>query len=908
MAYLEKYFHTYCDYDGVLQRLSIEERDYEGSPMEVRAAPVPFSITYESTSDFKFDPIRPSKANISLLYDEFFDFQEFWTADERQYKVIKYYDFGGIGQKIEWLGFVIPNGFSYLMRAGVKYASIEASDGLNILESIAFLDTNGKPYGIADLTFNDGPLFPYSLMFTEILRKLELDIDTWIAIDVFEQNMIKNGDGREYDPASQAFKNVRTYINQSTRDDIPYWRDKGQVWDCKRVMSALLKTWGAKIYQEDGAWRIKRVNLDANRTDKYWYKYNTLGVYIGREAVTGSVHFPCKSISDILVGRDHTISMDRVFEAVRVNYRYTFERDASQSGNIIRNPNFEDFGAHSPDEWRAFKFASKVNDMPISQSILSGDNTDGITTALRIGHVDDRRDLRTDYEISVNEGQSFYLEFWELIEGGVDKQNWTGVYQIILSGVGDNYYSLANNGITGTTDAKGRTVKAHEGIWISAPKESVYGIGQIDQLIGFSGVYIGSFVELLFNDLSEYSGNAFWAKIVVKIPAAPISGILNFRIIGAARKRPYYQFQIYRRKPFRMHVFRGLDFSGGEPTQVWEESNEYFTVPVNKQRALFVTGVFMGTVVDESEEPQDHYYLATNTGQYTDRFEPIDVFNGDTNDPDHISDIRVPLANGDKLLWNTQENLFTQNSSINLILAKSVLMQYNRPYRMIDGSLAASGLKFGSLITIESIPGIQFIVQRGTFSDYDIKGSFQGTLVQISDNQDITGGFDNGNTLDPIWVATGRTRCAKDGSNLNTGIVEIEEIDLNPSSETQGDTRWVAGDEDLATCPLGEPDAYLFGSDDASLDVNNMANFPFGLDGDGVSVIYSNPGGEFLYFLHRVELGLVETVTTSFQGNIIADWQYLSDVNVGGFDYRVLRMDYVTGEYQDLTVNFIFIS
>lgn len=900
MAYLEKYFYTYCDYDGVPQKLSIEERDYEGSPMEVRAAPVPFAISYESTSDFKFDPIRPSKANINLLYDESFDFQEFWTSDERQYKVIKYYDYGGVGQKIEWLGFVIPNGFSYLMRAGVKYASIEASDGLNILESIPFVDSNGNPYGTLPLAFNDGVMFPYSLMFTEILRKLELDIDTWIALDVFEKTMLKDGDGREYDPASQAFKNIRTYINQSTRDDIPYWRDKGEVWDCKRVMSALLIIWGAKLYQEDGVWRIKRVNLDANRTDKYWYQYNTLGVYIGREAVTGAVHFPCKSITDILVGRDHTISMDRVFEAVRVNYKYTFERDASQSGNRIVNPNFEDFGAHGPNDWVKHRFNRKVNSIPTIQDTLSGQNTNEITTAMRIPtNADGRRAIRAS-PIDIKEGEKLYLEFWEKVEGGVVDENWTGVYQLYLSNAeldNTNVHFLVNDGISGTTkkdivtNQQGESVKALRSKWIKRPI--------------FDQVFFGSYPSMLVPDAS---GNDFWIKIIVDIPRAPITGSLTLFVFGAAEFRPYYQFQFYYKKPFPI-FYPDYTISAIDRNDNWVEKDNYRPVPENKARDLSITGMFLGTIVEEANEPDEHDYIATNDGLYTDRFEPIDIFNGDAGDRDHISNIVVPTANGAELFWNTQENVFSKNAKIGLILAKSVLMQYNKPYRMIDGALAASGLKFGTLITFESLPGIQFIVQRGTFSDYEIEGSFQGTLVQISENEDIEGGFDNGNTLDPIWASTGRTRCQKDGSNLNTGIVEAEEQDINPASETQGDTRWVAGDEDLATCPLGEPDNYLWGSDDASLDTANMVNFPFGLDGDGVSVLYSNPGGEFLYFLHRFESGqVVETITTSFQGNIIADWQYLSDVVVDGFDYRVLRMDYVTGEYQDLTVNFVFSS
>lgn len=905
MAYGEKYFYTYCDYEDVLQKISILEVDYVGSPMEVRAAPIPFSITYESTSDYKFDPIRPSKANINLLYDENFDFDEFWTADEREYKVEKFYNWNPDTEtgNLEWTGYVVPDGFSYLMQNRIKYAHIEASDGLSTLSSILFLDTNGKPYGVRQpkltYTLDDGQIFPYSLMFTEILRKLELDIDTWIAFDVYERTMNKFGVGREFDPASQSYKNVRTYINDGTRDDIPYWQEKGQVWDCERVMKALLTVWGAKLYQENGVWNIKRVNVDANRVGRYWHQYNTLGVYIGRQQVTGSVNIPCRSMSEALVGRDHVISMDRVFQSVRVNYKYTFEKDAAQSNNRVKNGNFSELGGVSPVGW------TTVN-MNVEQTTLTGENTEGITTAMRLTN-ETPQALRgwvwnANFGVTVNEGEELFLEYWEQIAGGANDLDWNGLMCFLLAGDDGSVYCLVNDGIQGTVDSQGNQTLGHKGSWVRVLDWPIGGTIR-DSLDSVDAIYFGSYPELLFNDRQDYIDNDYWAKVIIRAEGAPISGVMNIYIRGAARKNPYYQFQIYARDPYPIYAPQMKP--GNDPDWVFDDY-EYFNVPNNKRRQYYITGLQIGSIVDPENEPKDQTYIFNNDGvNYTDRFEPVTVYNGDAGDRDHISNIIVPSAGFGRLRWDNYDDDYGL-SAIGLILAKSIMNQYNRPYRMIDGAIAARDLKFGTVITFQSLPGLQFIVQRGTFSDYDIESNFAGTLVQVSGNQLLTGGFDNGNTLGPNLKGTGNFRCVKDVDNLNTGILEAELVDVNSASETYQETQWITVGTDLDRCPIGQPTFYYWGSSGSVLTLGDLVTTPFGEDQGGVTFPFTNIDGNYLYLLHLDSFGLVEQIYNPYQGNTISDWQYLADLTIDGFTYRQLRIDYITGAYEDYPITFIW--
>ncbi|WP_325531814.1 hypothetical protein [Chitinophaga sp.] len=56
-------------------------------------------------------------------------------------------------------------------------------------------------------------------------------------------------------------------------------------------------------------------------------------------------------------------------------------------------------------------------------------------------------------------------------------------------------------------------------------------------------------------------------------------------------------------------------------------------------------------------------------------------------------------------------------------------------------------------------------------------------------------------TSDPLWKATGNSRCQLSAAGYNTGRVELEQKDLNPASATYNTVKWVDGGVS-AGCPL----------------------------------------------------------------------------------------------------------
>lgn len=266
MAYNEKYFLTFCDSDKNNCRVSVLENDFIGTAIELVGQPNPINISYDNSDDFKFKAIIESQADINLIFDDsILSMSELWTSNERTFKVEYYID-----SDLEWTGFIIPEGFDYTLKGGSYPTQLVARDGLSTLEGILFKTDNNELYGTQDLGFNNGFSFPFVLILTEILRKLDLGIDLWTLADYYEQTMdLLKTDSRNSDPLAISYVNVKTYINDTDREDIAYFEDVNEAWDCKKIIENICNIWGSRVYQEKGVWRFKSIHADSAIANPY---------------------------------------------------------------------------------------------------------------------------------------------------------------------------------------------------------------------------------------------------------------------------------------------------------------------------------------------------------------------------------------------------------------------------------------------------------------------------------------------------------------------------------------------------------------------------------------------------------------------------------------------------------------
>ncbi len=260
MAYTEKYFIVFCNPLGESCRVSILQDGFVGLATELVGQEEPIIIQYDNSDDFKFKAIIESEASINLVFDDaILSFSELWESNERTF-LVKY----TIDDILEWSGFIIPDGFDYNLKGGKYDAVLTARDGLSTLEGILFKTDNNEFYGFQDFGYNNGELFPFILVLTEILRKLDLGIDLWTLVDYYEQTMTTlNDNTRESDPLSLAYVNVKTYINDTDREDVAYFEDINEAWDCQKIIENICNIWGSRLYQQNGVWRLKSIHADS---------------------------------------------------------------------------------------------------------------------------------------------------------------------------------------------------------------------------------------------------------------------------------------------------------------------------------------------------------------------------------------------------------------------------------------------------------------------------------------------------------------------------------------------------------------------------------------------------------------------------------------------------------------------
>lgn len=893
---------------------------------ELTADVNPISINYESSEDFKFSPIRPSMAEVFMIFGDGsgVDFEEFWTIDEKEFKVLDIKD-----GNIEWSGYVIPDGFQYEFKGGVYYASIQASDGLSLLENLIFVDDNQKPYGNQNLVYNNGFEFPPSLIITEILKKLKLDLDLWTCVDSYERSMTKTGDTRDADPLSACYVNVKTYIKEGENEKIPYWYGSGEEWNCKDVLENILYMFGAKIYQENNTWRVKSINTDADygsgSTQRYWRKYNSAGAYIfNYEIVNDEINIPCNSLSKVMIGNDHVMSMDEVYNAFRMNYEYTFLRDGDSPIDLLTNSYFCDFQNNSilaaPTGWKRIRRENndyirikditidfddaggntcgieigtqKVGIPKIQGSIRTTPNSSIYTSLTNDANRPNRRNTTFDVSNSdsktiVGRDYKLSLSFWVRYPSKIQTSSIVPIFRLILFGANNDYY-LRNNKDNMTWERVNNRLSDNLNEAYFFYPERRYFIEN-----GLSG---------------DPTPDTSWKKYSFDIANVPEDGILQFHIHGLAATG-----LVTGGTPFKTW---NITSSRGETNSNYELNDKYRPIvtpnyldnggSVSRMR---LAGLQLGYIPDEQNLPnqQDYVYYNDNP-EYSFRVDPITIYNGDLQDEKHISNIIVPTnTTNEKNFWDDLSGSFG-NSSLGLLTVREIMRQYFRPNRILEGTIKLQDARFGSVYTFDVIPDVRFVLLRGTMNKQR-QYIEDATFVQISSEQLPNGGYEGGNTLEPDWQTTGRTYCQVDNNALNNGYVVIEEIDVNPNSETYKETREIISEtQDLTQCPLLTPRKYYWASDGVNLNLNTLEFAPFTqVSNKEIQISYNNDDGNYLYFVSLKTLGSIERIyTPTSPNNVLSDWVQLEDVIIDGYIYRVLRTDYVMSEFRNFTHNFKF--
>lgn len=194
-VYNDKYIGEYDDANGDLTKLVIQEVDYFGASSEVCFGANPIVLTYEEST--KTTAFIASNLEVELLANNYGDFQDLFSQNDRQFKVFYYKNLGS-GDELKWTGFVLSQFYSQqFVRGENNYVSITCSDQLGILKDDLFRDESGNKYST-----NESQLF----IIREILKKTGLELNIRIHDNVFDESM-----GTTITPLLQAFVDTRIF-------------------------------------------------------------------------------------------------------------------------------------------------------------------------------------------------------------------------------------------------------------------------------------------------------------------------------------------------------------------------------------------------------------------------------------------------------------------------------------------------------------------------------------------------------------------------------------------------------------------------------------------------------------------------------------------------------------------------
>ena len=739
------------------------------------------------------------------------------------------------------------------------------------------------------------------------------------------------------DPLAITDHNVRVWIRDSNAEGKSYFEARGgamMTWD---VLDSIGKQWGVKIQQNQGHWEVRRWNADKlPAMGRQWFLYNSEGTFLGRQDMEQEVQIPCVATKTDYRLYGTSVKMDRVLNNVIVNYKYKYKQDGDTPKNLITNGNFENELNNWVKKQNGLSNYTKYIQVGVGDSEHPTIPKAGYVWNIMTGSYLAARNslIYAEDKMSLLRGDKISLVFWERLTTSNSHSYDVypsyikgGVYQISLWAKQSHEMEGEKYDLVFDSWAKDRSTKVINGQTV------------VESEINCSWRNVGNeeHTKLTTFINPKDASITTWRKVILNISEVPINGYIVFEVEGACLQTnngslfvmnadEYFtlwtpqgnvgvnqsntirdKFRFYRNMPFR----NGVDYSSDRLRCVFAAKGDNIGNWEATYR-LHVTGVQLNRIINSNNEvvPQIDPFMYPEMSvrlhrEFTDTINEIEVLTGDEYGEfveDRISGMTV--QDKPTSFWDTWDQRFGWSRQ-GLITAKSLIENYWKPTRLLTCEVSAKGIGFSTVFEFEEIPGKRFVILSGSIGGR--YSSFAGVLKEIHDEHDISlppGGMDGNNTTEPYWVRTGTVRCVRDEDGLNTGEVETLEINANPASSTYGQERWVPVGEDLNMCPIGDPIDILWGEQD-TLDVDGLRSEPYQKTDDMYSVAYSNNNEDvYLRFLHRVSLGTVRSITYGTDYESISGWEYEPDLVIDGYIFKSIKLDWFTGIFQDVSVNF----
>lgn len=228
MAYGVKYRLEFADLKGNKRKVEIFKNGYSGAVLPMVGTGEPVEIEWKAEEDL-YEPLIGSLCTLNLLVTDDVTYDDFYLYDEREYKVVVYFEASAGSWQTYWSGWIVNDLYSQALVSTPYSLSITATDNLGQLDGY---DTWMPP-----ITTDNATLWQY---MWNALTNLGLGYDIYISNDIRIAT-------------DSAWKNV---FDQITIKKSGFYHDYYIINDAKMTLRSILMGFNCRLFQSFGRWYI----------------------------------------------------------------------------------------------------------------------------------------------------------------------------------------------------------------------------------------------------------------------------------------------------------------------------------------------------------------------------------------------------------------------------------------------------------------------------------------------------------------------------------------------------------------------------------------------------------------------------------------------------------------------------
>lgn len=326
-----KYTIPYRSIDDTPWRVDILLDSWTDGPITVRGfGGNACTIEYDGGVDDPFDnPVVSSKANISLINQGELDMDELQYAGDRDFIVEVYRD-----NVLKWKGYLITDNIQQPLLSAPNVVHLSAIDGLNMLENIPYTHNNLQTEG-QGIAVRSPLNYLRQCLFASSNLGLMLPIRWYVGME----NVVTEDDAiagmMTWSPYGDGF-----VVGQSS-DGMIYQ-------NCRYIVEGIVKAFGCRIFQADGAWHVMRTNDIIGGS----FTYNECNATLSAPTITHHSVDISRSVSGRGQGGDYEfIREDGLLTVKPALGMVDVEYDSDKRENVIPNGGFDQALLALPIYW-----------------------------------------------------------------------------------------------------------------------------------------------------------------------------------------------------------------------------------------------------------------------------------------------------------------------------------------------------------------------------------------------------------------------------------------------------------------------------------------------------------------------------------------------------------------------------